>query len=62
MRQEELQDVRKLFKLTQKEAASVCGVHWRTWQNWEYLRTTTPRKVLDQIVELFGRPRTHGSH
>jgi len=37
-----LKQERKLLGLTQREAAGVMGVPYRTWQNWENVVNTMP--------------------
>lgn len=42
---------------TQREAAAVLAVHWRTWQNWETGVAAMPRPLLQLYRHLTGLER-----
>jgi DNA-binding XRE family transcriptional regulator len=42
---------------TQREAAAMVGVHWRTWQNWETGVHEIPEPMLKLYRHLTGIER-----
>lgn len=46
-----LKELREKAKLTQKAAAELLGVPFRTYQNWEYGQRTPPDYVLQAATD-----------
>jgi len=46
-----LKDLRAKAKLTQKQAAELLGVPFRTYQDWEYGKRTPPDYVMQSITD-----------
>jgi DNA-binding transcriptional regulator YiaG len=50
---------RKTRKLSQSKAAALFGVHYRTWQDWEYARRAPRGIALELITAKLTRKKTN---
>jgi transcriptional regulator with XRE-family HTH domain len=46
-----LKELRTKANLTQKQAAELLGVPFRTYQDWEYGKRTPPKYVLKMVID-----------